>query len=274
MRNLAALHRQIHAQWAHIVEDSGVQYKAHDFLPAGIKLFGSSTKTQLSSEVGVITKVLYMSPAKESGVEMCSPYATRACKSVCLGHNSGRLAMAPHKRARLWKTALFLGNYDYFCALAMCEVDALARKAATLHLEPAIRFDGSTDTGIGFNYAAVRPELRFYDYTKDAQRARRSLQCANYDVTLSYNGENWVDCAHFLGAGGRVAVVFDVQKGAELPDFLDGFPVVDGDQHDATWTHAPGVVIGLRLKAAANKQKMRKLGLGSGFVVSPAEHSR
>jgi hypothetical protein len=185
--------------------------------------------------------------------------------------------MGPHKRARLWKTALYHGDRGLFYALVAHEAAALCKKAAKFHLEPAIRFDGSTDTGIGGEFAMyfndIHPELHVYDYTKDPFRARMSMQhqaYATYDVTLSFNGGNWPECSGFLAMGGRVAVVFDVQKGAQLPRSYWGFPVVDGDQHDATWTHAPGVIIGLRLKAASKKQLMRKLGLTGGFVVSPA----
>lgn len=273
MRNKAEITRQIRWDWPDIVRNSHVKRAALDCLPEGrIQLFGSSIKTQLSAYRGVLTHVLYMSPARESGVEMCSRYATKACKALCLGHNSGMLSMTPSRRARLWKTALYHGDRGLFCALAECEIAALCNKAAKKHLAPAVRFDGSTDTGIATHFLNTfghfYPELHFYDYTKDAQRAHKYLGHATYDVTLSYTGENWRECGRFLARGGRVAVVFDVQKGAELPDSIDGWPVIDGDQHDATWLHAPGVVLGLRLKAAARRQAMRKYGIRHRFVVT------
>ncbi len=274
MRNITAIRRQIIVNWREIVRYSGVKRAAYQALPATPKLLGSSTKVQLGEKIGVLTAVSYFAPARESGAEMCSKYATPACIYLCLGHNSGRLAMAPAKKARLWKTALYHGDRTLFCTLMMAEIEAHARKAATLGLEPAIRIDGSSDTGIGFGFAPLYPELHFYDYTKDPHRALASISnhgCANYDVTLSYSGENWDYCCRYLCRGGRVAMVFDVQKGAQLPATYHGFPIVDGDQHDAVYRQPPGVIVGLRLKAARNVQKMRKFGLGGRFVMSPAD---
>jgi len=55
---------------------------------------------------------------------------------------------------------------------------------------------------------------------------------------------NKKDCIRYLKQGGNVSVVF---KG-ELPKTWEGFPVVNGDEHDLTFGHGKGVVIGLALK--------------------------
>ena len=55
---------------------------------------------------------------------------------------------------------------------------------------------------------------------------------------------NLQHCISFLEKGGPVSVVFP----GELPATWYGFPVIDGDVHDLTFTHGEGVVIGLALK--------------------------
>ena len=57
-----------------------------------------------------------------------------------------------------------------------------------------------------------------------------------------------------------VAVVFSTKKGKPLPRKFKGYKVVDGDEHDLTFLHPNGVVIGLRAKGKA-------IGDQSGFAV-------
>ncbi len=60
---------------------------------------------------------------------------------------------------------------------------------------------------------------------------------------------NLDECLDVLECGGRVAVPFTVTKKTDpLPTEWQGYPVVDGDEHDRIWTHPKGVVLGLRFK--------------------------
>ena len=104
------------------------------------------------------------------------------------------------------------------------------------------------------------PDVQFYDYTKSAHRAVKSLTNelwpSNYRLTFSYSGSNLDDSIKVLGLGGNVSVVF----GGERPKAWNGFPVIDGDLHDLRFIDPRGTVVGLKAKGEAKKDT-------SGFVV-------
>ena len=71
-------------------------------------LLGSSLKTEKSLSVGVLAKVLFLTP----GV-FCS-HATQGCLAACLGHSSGRMQMPTHATARDRRTALYIEHQQLF----------------------------------------------------------------------------------------------------------------------------------------------------------------
>ena len=103
------------------------------------------------------------------------------------------------------------------------------------------------------------PNVQFYDYTKLENRIVNKTLPANYHLTFSRAEDN----DHKLEAvleHTSAAVVFS----GELPATWRGYPVIDGDEHDARFTDAgPGVIIGLKAKGKARHD-------ASGFVV-PSE---
>lgn len=105
------------------------------------------------------------------------------------------------------------------------------------------------------NIMLAFPGVRFYDYTKNASRLYRDLP-DNYNLTLSYTGENFDACLKALSSGHNVAVCFDA-----LPQQWMGFDVTDGDLHDLRFLDDKGVIVGLLPKG--RKAKNDK----SGFVV-------
>jgi len=270
MRKRAEVEREIRSEWSRIAADFialGGRPEAANVLPKSIKLFGQSVKVDLGAAKGVDTAVIYMAPARESGVNLC-PWAG-SCAGFCLGHSSGRLAMAPGKRARLWKSALWIGAPDLFVELAEVEARAFAEKANRAGLIPALRVDGSSDIGLGGKLARLVPGVQWYDYTKSFERADRNV--SNPDWTVVYSAsENSDDqsIGHLLRKGGRVSMVFDVVKGAPLPEVWNGHTVVDGDEHDAVFLQPKGVILGLRFKASKRKTQRAAAATRSGFVAS------
>lgn len=255
------LRRKILASWPEIVERSGVNPAALRCLPKVPRLLGSSVKTETTREAGYLTAVVYLSPAGEAfeggtreGCTLC-PGASEGCWNTCLGHSSGRMTMT--EKARLWKTALYLGARNLFVALAVEEVKAFGRKAQRKHFVPVVRFDGSSDTGVGRIIARQVPWVQFYDYTKVLRRLSLDRP-ANYHLTFSFNGENAVQCSQALKRGHNVAVVFDTKKGEALPRSLWGCVVIDGDRTDARWTDPKHVVVGLRFKTAHKRETALK----------------
>jgi hypothetical protein len=84
---------------------------------------------------------------------------------------------------------------------------------------------------------------------------------ANYDLTLSFSGQNWDKCERALTDGGKVAAVFGgLGRTRPMPAEYRGFPVVDGDETDLTFSRPAGSILGLRAKGKAKADR-------SGFVI-------
>ena len=80
------------------------------------------------------------------------------------------------------------------------------------------------------------------------------------DLTLSFSGHNWDECEQYLRMRGKVAAVFNVNKGDPLPEFYKDWPVIDGDLSDLRINDPSGCIVGLRAKGKINR--------GSAFVVN------
>jgi hypothetical protein len=164
-------------------------------------------------------------------------------------------------RAR--KTEYYLTKRSNFLSEVREDIMALVRKAGRKSMIPAVRFDGTSDTGEGIELAKQFPDVEFYDYTKVASRFRKKLP-PNYHLTFSRSESNEKTALRLLRSGKNVAVVFR----GHLPEMWKGFPVFDGDQSDARFLDPKGGwVIGLVEKGRAKKDS-------SGFVVEPGEDDR
>ena len=129
----------------------------------------------------------------------------------------------------------------------------------------AIRLNGTSDidhidllnryTGINF-LDPFYSSLLFYDYTKNYNHIRK-YKGTNYKITFSRSEVNELDAYRTLKDGGNIAIVFKDQ----LPEYWNGFPVINGDETDLRYFDPVNVVIGLKAKGDAKKDK-------TGFVVS------
>ena len=145
------------------------------------------------------------------------------------------------------------------------EIGKLQRRAAAKGLKAAVRLNGTSDLpyerykvpGTDKNIMELFPDVQFYDYTKLENRIVGQTLPANYHLTFSRAEDN----DHKLEAvleHTSAAVVFS----GELPETWRGYPVIDGDEHDARFTDAgPGVIIGLKAKGKARHD-------ASGFVIT------
>jgi hypothetical protein len=225
------------------------------------KILGSSIKVEKGNAQGVLTAVLYLSPASESGRNLC-PWATEGCARACLGHSSGRLSFSTSKQARIAKSRWFLEHRAHFLAQLHEEIDAHVRRARRQGKVPAVRLNGSSDILWERHIDMARwPDCRFYDYTK-APLAKRSLP-ANYSLTFSYSEApgSHADALAYLDAGHNVAIVVrDKQQVSTLVEHgFEGFPAIDGDLTDIRFDDPPGHWVALYAKGAARKDT-------SGFV--------
>ena len=224
---------------------------------------GTSYKTIKSEKVGVLTGILYMAPYNLSGKNVC-PNASAGCAAACL-NTSGRGAMHVVQAARLKKTQRFFADRQQFLWDLVNEIRALKRKAQARGMKAAVRLNGTSDLpyekykigDTGKNIMELFPDIQFYDYTKLETRITKGQLPANYHLTFSRAEDN----DHKLDAvleHTSAAVVFS----GELPATWRGYPVIDGDEHDARFTDAgAGVIIGLTAKGKARHD-------ASGFVVT------
>ena len=138
------------------------------------KLLGINTnyKTIKSEKVGVLTGIIYMSPYKLSGKNVC-PGASAGCAAACL-NTAGRGAMNTVQRARLKKTNRFWDDRKQFINDLVNEITALEKRAKAKGLKAAVRLNGTSDLpyerykvpGTNKNIMELFPDVQFYDYTK------------------------------------------------------------------------------------------------------------
>jgi len=247
----AALSRKIRAEWPTIVAESGCDtMRALLALPSGpLKVLGSSQKTEAGTARKILTGVVYMAPADGSGRNVCAN-STTACRAGCLGDHSGKMPMPSVKASMLWKTALRFGAPELYFALVRFDIDTLIAKAAREGYQAAVRLDGTSDLGDSERFAPEYPDVKFYEYTKSPARAARWVgRLRNLSATLSYSGENLIECLTHLQNGGNVAVPFDYRKG-NYPEGAtwNGYPLTNGDAHDARFLDPPGHVVALSWK--------------------------
>lgn len=257
--------------------DKGTAYDLLNRSSTGGRLpfLGTSTKIDAGLGVGVLTRVLYMMPARSSGTNAC-PFASAGCEAACLAEGTGRMSMSGPQRARRRRHASFILDREQFMADLVSEVAAHEVEAITKGKRCAVRLNGTTD--ILWERVSVKrgqsefacimdafPSVQFYDYTKVPAKARRLAALpTNYHLTysLSEKPEAERHAAEYIAAGYSVAVVFAAKKGA-LPatsTVLGGpLTVIDGDKHDCRFLDTPGSIVGLSAKGRAKTDT-------SGFV--------
>jgi hypothetical protein len=231
------------------------------------RLLGSSWKSEKTDKkLGTRSLVLNLSPATESPWNLC-PHASEGCAAMCL-RTAGRNKMDGALVARLGRTVAFMTDRDVFVHALYCELHAAALTAAKRRQPCLVRLNNLSDVAwerIAPELFAISPWLRFYDYTKDRGRysAFRSGKGWPRNYHLTYSIDERLD-SHNFGAnvvawGGSAAIVF----ADELPATRNGYPVIDGDEHDNRRIDPAGVYVGLRAKGSARSEA----GRSSGFTV-------
>jgi len=222
---------------------------------------------------------LSLAPANTSGYEICasrSPECTKFCLfEAGLGapHLHSKVAACnPTWVSRIIKTLWFFEDRQSFLEKLYREVannrDAAIRlnvfsdwqwerQRITVSPELAARY--GTKSGTFNNIMEVFPETKFYDYTKHYKRMFRSRP-DNYHLTFSMSEQNHAQAMNVVGAGMNVAVVV-----ARKADTFNGYPMIDGDQHDLRFLDPEGVFVGLSPKGQLKKQRR------SEFVHDPIE---
>lgn len=245
-------------------------HKVHSLLSKPI----SNPKVKKNIGKGVLTAPLHLAPASLSGFNVC-PMATAGCIKACLHTAGNPAAMRGKRKARIARTKAYFKDRAAFMVALAADIAKLERQAARMGLACGVRLNATSDipwekipvTVDGRTYPnlmAMFPSTTFYDYTKRPNR--RNLP-SNYSLTFSLADGNDAQARDALANGMNVAAVFNVIRHHPLPDV---FPiglgdnvirarVIDGDEHDFRPIDPRGVIVGLRAKGKAIKDK-------SGFV--------
>ena len=220
-----------------------------------------SAKVTKSTKVNhVLTYILYLAPASESGYNVCS-HSTPECRMGCLA-SSGRVKMERKagintiQNARIKKTKLFHENNEFFMDWLINEINTKQKYATNKDFGFAVRLNGTSDIDWknvkrnGKNIFETFPNVDFYDYTKNPNKFFGIAP--NYHLTLSYTGYNWDACKTLLNKGKNVAMVFNINKNNNLPKKFNGYDVIDGDITDLRIKDKNGIIVGLHWKDIAN----------------------
>ena len=227
-----------------------------------MKLLGvnSDAKTTKGTKYGYLTGILYLAPAKQSGFEVC-PSRSVGCTEACL-YTSGHGSFQNDKDARIRKTQWLFNDRPGFLQALRADVKALVKKAEKQGLVPCVRLNGTSDIGwegVANDLMAEFSNVQWYDYTKIQARMMRYLEGkmpSNYHLTFSKSENNWDKCLEVLKHGGNVAAVFN-----KLPETFMDYAVIDGDKSDLRFLDPFNVIVGLKAKGMARKDK-------SGFVIT------
>mgnify|MGYP003127615158 CR=1 FL=1 len=219
-----------------------------------------STKTNKSMKYGYANFIMYLSPHKKSGFNVCSN-ATPGCIKVCLDE-SGRALwtekdgnLNPIHQARLNRTKLFFNDRESFLNQLSKEIESGIKWAKKRDLIPTFRLNGTSDIRWEI-YGIIQKfsNIQFYDYTKIWNRKNIP---SNYHLTFSRAESNQKETLNAIVNGLNISVVFR----NKLPKQYLNLNVVSGDNHDLRFLDPKKSVIGLIAKGKAKHDT-------SGFVVN------
>jgi len=224
---------------------------------------GNNAKTIKGDGSEFETAIEYMKPFKTvfNGKvhNLCAMAEKAQCHVGCL-NTAGRGQMSSVQRGRERKTMLWLSDRVGYMYSLHNDLTKFRKRNLKRGVKPCVRLNGTSDiqyekTGIMEQF----PEIQFYDYTKIVKRAYAKLP-DNYHLTLSYSEADmeYADSVYqaVLDTGINMAVVFR----DKLPKTFRGLRVIDGDKDDLRFLDPKGVVVGLKAKGAAKRDK-------SGFVI-------
>ena len=225
---------------------------------------GGDAKTVKGNDDGYLTAIMYMTPWKSFGVNLCPSAELAACIVGCL-NTAGRGAMNSVQKGRARKTEWYVKDRQGFMAQLHKDLTRFQRYCAKRDLKPCVRLNGTSDIRwekILINGQSIFdqfPEIQFYDYSKIANRKVDHI--VNYDLTFSYSEANpayakQVNIA--LERGLNIAVVFRDKD--QIPESFLGLPVVNGDKNDMRFQDPKQSIVALYAKGKARKDT-------SGFVI-------
>jgi len=217
----------------------------------------NSKQAKLAKSFGFIVFNLSLAHFKTSGFNTC-PFATKACSDGCVANNGNAQKYESIPKSRKLKTRFFKLNQAAFITMLKSDIEKARRRAKKLGLKLVIRLNAFSDVAWE-HYLDLESydDIQLYDYTK--WYSRLGNVPSNYHLTFSLSEKNLHHAKLASARGFNVAVVFDTP---EFPPQWNNKPVVNGDDHDYTFMHPAGHVIGLKAKGKTARNDK------SGFVQS------
>ena len=179
--------------------------------------------------------------------KLCPASKAAGCFDACL-KSAGRGRFSNVIEARTRKAELFHNDFPAFLKLLVADIEFMRRKAYRENKIPAIRLNVLSDIAWeDFGIPQAFPDVKFYDYTKRANRLGTTPE--NYHLTFSYSGKALYrkSVQRALNTGANIAVVFS----GGLPSRFMDRQVIDGDLHDVRVDDPNNIIIGLRAKGLA-----------------------
>ena len=217
------------------------------------------------------TYILYMTSYTDNkyGVNVCS-HASEGCISGCLVSSGFGGLYNSVKEGRRRKVEMFIEDRVKFIN-SLAEEIRIAIKKNEGKMVVVVRLNGTSDIVYerfrifegGKNIMEIFPEIQFYDYTKNWTRFNDKLP-NNYHLTFSRSEDNEDKAFELLSRGINVSFIF-----REVPKEYRGYEVINGDEHDLTFLHKKGVIIGLRYKknTTIGGKIKNEIAYKNGFVI-------
>ena len=229
-------------------------------------LLSKGSTNAKTSKNDIKTFILYLAPhnLNYKGITLCKD-ASDGCIDNCL-YTAGMGIFSNVQLSRINKANYFVSDKKAFLAQLLKEIKREIKKASDKNEKIAFRLNGTSD--IDFLYLLDKhfdfnvdllayDKVYFYDYTKSLPRAKRYQNYINYTLTFSKSEINQKETNEALNLGINVAAVFS----NDLPKTYKGVKVVDGDKTDLEMIKHKKVILGLKAKGKARKDK-------SGFVIT------
>jgi len=167
--------------------------------------------------------------------------------------------------SRTNKTEYLLNDKKTFIQHLSKEILTKVKTAKKKGEKVAFRLNGTSDLDFIYmlkKYASldietIKENAVFYDYTKILGKVKKYIKHPNYKLTFSRAEDNETETMEALKLGANVSAVF----ADRLPKTYKGFKVVDGDKSDDIMISSKNVILGLKAKGEAKKDK-------SGFVIN------
>jgi hypothetical protein len=225
---------------------------------------GGNAKT-IKGDKEYLTAIMYLAPYKTLvGHNTCSMAELAGCHEACL-FTAGRGSMNSVKKARIEKTKRYYTNKDKFLKELKADIERFVKYCDRNNVKPVVRLNGTSDIRwendkvYDKNIFEHFPLVRFYDYTKIANRKVKNIK--NYHLTWSYSeaSDKYAAMHHdAIKYGMNIAVVF--RNADNIPENFLNIKVIDGDKDDLRFLDEKNCIVALYAKGKG-KHDM------SGFVI-------